>query len=99
MVKGFTYRGESFEWDDAKAVANETKHGVSFREAVQVLQDPNAWFVDASDNDEDRDGIIGYTEVGKLLFVVAVERDEAVRLISARKVTNRERKIYEAQRN
>ena len=36
--------GLSFEWDPRKAVANEKKHGVAFKEAATVFGDPLAWF-------------------------------------------------------
>ncbi len=34
----------TFEWDHDKDVANQRKHGVSFREASTVFGDPLAWF-------------------------------------------------------
>ena len=53
--------------------------------------------VDASRNDEARDAIVGMDKRWNLLFVVYVEvGDEAIRLVSARKATRRERIEYEA---
>lgn len=43
----FQRRGLSFEWDEAKAVANRWKHGVSFEEAATVFLDPLARLFDA----------------------------------------------------
>jgi uncharacterized protein len=52
--------------------------------------------VDASRNDEAREAVIGYDTTRRLLFVVHVEVEgEAVRIISARRATNEERRTYE----
>lgn len=52
--------------------------------------------VDASRNDEARDAVMGYDALGRLLFVVHIELDgPAVRIISARKATNEERRNHE----
>ncbi len=88
----------NFEWDEAKALANEQKHGVSFEEARTVFgdahalhksDDPHSW-------DEERFIIIGVSEARRVLTVVYVERiAETFRLISARVATRRERRTYE----
>lgn len=87
-----------FEWDEAKALANQRKHGVSFDEAETVFSDnlalhqydgPHSW-------NEERFIIIGKSARPRLLFVVYVERiEETFRLISARPATVRERRTYE----
>jgi uncharacterized DUF497 family protein len=52
--------------------------------------------VDASRNDEAREAVIGYDMMRWLLFVVHIEVEgEAIRIISARRATNEERRIYE----
>ena len=86
-----------FEWNAGKAITNFRKHGVSFEEAATVFADHFAiTFVDeAHSQTELREIIIGHSEVGRLLLVSFTERPEAVRLISARKVTRNERKTYE----
>jgi hypothetical protein len=92
----FQYGGLDFVWDVHKAAANNTKHGVRFEQACEVFLDPLLRIVDASVADEARDGVIGETEAGNLLFVVHVEReDEAIRIISARSATPMERSDYE----
>jgi uncharacterized DUF497 family protein len=87
----------TFEWDEAKAVANLAKHGVAFDEAKTVFDDP--LYVDFYDPehsvDEHRYIIIGESQQGRLLIVAYTERDEATRLISARDVTSTEREVYE----
>ena len=87
----------SFEWDEAKAVSNLRKHGVSFDEAVSVFADPNALtFADTDHSErEDRSRTYGLSSRGRLLVVVHTERRNNVRLIGARKATKHEEAIYE----
>ena len=84
-----------FEWDDAKAALNLKKHGVDFRDAVRVFYDVNRieWYDSAHSDEEDRYNTIGM--VREVLFVVYTERRERTRIISARKATPRERRIYD----
>jgi uncharacterized protein len=87
-----------FEWDEAKALANERKHGVSFEEARTAFGDAHALhqYDGVHSWNEDRFIIIGMSERPRLLCVVYVERiEETFRLISARSATLRERRIYE----
>jgi uncharacterized protein len=87
----------NFEWDEQKAAANLSKHGVSFEEAKTVFGDP--LYVDFYDPDhsfdEQRYIIIGESRQGRLLVVSYTERDAAVRLISCRETTPAERTVYE----
>jgi uncharacterized DUF497 family protein len=80
-----------FEWDDGKATGNFNKHRVSFDEACTVFTDPLALIFD----DEWREIIIGYSAQRRLILVSFTERNDVVRLISARETTRRERKDYE----
>jgi uncharacterized DUF497 family protein len=86
-----------FEWDANKASTNLAKHGVSFREAVEVFYDPNAledYDVEHSSK-ESRFFIIGLSS-RRLLFVVYTEfKEDRVRIISARKANRAEREVYE----
>jgi uncharacterized protein len=86
-----------FEWDGGKAASNVKKHHVSFDEAVTVFYDPlAATFEDpAHSRDENRFITVGYSARGRLIVVCHGERGEAVRLISARRATPRERKRHE----
>ncbi len=85
------------EWDETKAAANLSKHGISFDEAQTVFHDP--LYVDFYDPDhsfeEHRYIILGESQQGRLLLVSYAERDNFVRLISAREMTRTEREIYE----
>jgi len=86
-----------FGWDAAKAKRNFRKHGVSFDEASSVFYDPLA--VTGADPDhsegEERAVTFGMSSEGRLLVVAHRERGDAVRIISARVATQRERQIYE----
>ncbi len=89
-----------FDWDDNKAEANITKHGVSFLEAASVFDDDlSITFPDPDHSvEEDRLIIIGHSDRGRLLFVSHTDRNNLPRIISAREVTRRERKVYENAR-
>jgi uncharacterized protein len=86
-----------YQWDDSKAALNLIKHGVSFDEAKSVFDDP--LYIDFFDPDhsigELRFIVLGQSLVGRLLFVSYTERDEAIRIISARLATPMERRAYE----
>ena len=86
-----------FDWDENKAAANLSKHGVSFEEAKTVFNDP--FYIDFYDPDhsyeEDRYIIVGESAQGRLLIVSYTERGDAMCLISARVVTRTEREVYE----
>jgi hypothetical protein len=87
----------NFEWDRSKANANKRKPGVSFDEAASVFFDPLA--VSGSDPDhsvgEFRYITFGYSTSGRLLTVVHTVRANSIRIISARRATRAERKLYE----
>ncbi|MEM9163946.1 MAG: BrnT family toxin [Cyanobacteria bacterium P01_F01_bin.4] len=86
-----------FEWNSDKALLNFEKHGVSFQEAATVFGDPlSVTFPDPEHSiEESRYIIIGESSIGTLLVVSNTDREERVRIISARKATRREREFYE----
>jgi uncharacterized DUF497 family protein len=86
-----------FTWDPAKAAANLKKHGVDFREAATVFDDPlSVTFPDDDHSTSERRFlIIGVSAPGRLLVASHTEERDTVRIISARLVTPRERKFYE----
>ena len=94
-----TYGEARFEWDDAKNLANQRKHGVSFEEAREVLGPGVVClerFDHAHSDAEERFVSIGPSRSG-LLVVVWTEPDEGIiRVISARWATKRERTRYYA---
>jgi len=89
--------GTTFVWNSKKAAANPGKHdGTTFEQAATVFFDPFFHLADAGSNDEVRDAIIGYDALSHLLFVVHVQiEDECIRIISARRATNEERRDHE----
>ena len=86
-----------FDWDDDKAEINIVRHGISFLEATSVFDDDlSITFLDPDHSiDEERLIIIGHSNRGRLLFVSHTDRNRRPRIISAREVTRRERKVYE----
>lgn len=86
-----------FEWDERKAATNVKKHGVSFHEAGTVFGDPMAiTFHDPEHSEsEHRFLTFGLSQSNRPLVVAHTDRDGKVRIISARVITKRERKIYE----
>jgi hypothetical protein len=86
-----------FEWDARKARANNRKHGVSFEEAKTVFSDPLGRITDDPRHSlsEQRYVLVGTSRRGRLLAIMFSERADNIRLISARRATNRERNAYE----
>ena len=84
-----------FEWDAHKARANLKKHGVDFSDAATVFDDPLAVTVADEEQEESRFLTMGSDAEGRLLVVVYAWRRDAIRIISAREATARERKQYE----
>jgi uncharacterized DUF497 family protein len=87
-----------FEWDENKNSSNIKKHGISFEEAKTVFYDENARLISDPDHsiEEERFIILGMSLNLKILIVVHTykEKDERIRIISARKATKNESKIY-----
>lgn len=86
-----------FEWDTAKAAANFTKHGASFEDAAQAFEDElSATFPDPDHSrGEYRYITYGLIADGRLLVVSHTERNDLIRIISARLATRKERQRYE----
>lgn len=89
---------EFFEWDDAKAARNIRLHGVDFEEAKTVFEDPFAITIPDEWHSEDelRSITLGRSLLEKVLLVVSTDRQERIRIISARKATADERSQYES---
>lgn len=86
-----------FEWDDNKEKINLSKHGIDFSTAALVFQDKNRieFYDEAHSEDEDRYITIGQINgVAIVVMVVYTERGDTIRLISARKATSQERRLY-----
>ena len=87
-----------FDWDRNKATKNLAKHKVSFEEAQSVFDDDFARLIPDPDHSENEERFIllGLSCSLKVLVVVHCYKDEEkiIRLISARKATKPESKIY-----
>ena len=86
-----------FTWDPTKAAENVAKHGVDFREAATVFDDPlSTTFPDADHSEgEQRFLILGMSALGRILVVSHTDSGDTIRIISARATTRRERRFYE----
>ncbi len=87
-----------FEWNTTKAKLNERKHGVSFDEAAEAFYDKNAVELldEINSNEEIRYQIVGNSNT-RLIFVAYTERNDRIRIISARKANARHIRIYNEQ--
>jgi len=87
-----------FEWDAGNARKSEEKHGVSASEAEQVFMNEPLVVVadDRHSTDEARFHALGRTDAGRLLHLTFTLRSEGtiLRVISARDMSRKERKIY-----
>ena len=87
-----------FNWDTNKNLSNIEKHGVPFKEAATVFLDPYATLMDDIEHSqyEERFNVIGISENLNLLMVCHCYRDDdnIIRIISARKATRSEEKLY-----
>ena len=86
-----------FIWDDNKDRQNKKKHGISFEVAVRVFLDDKRierFDEEHSTLDEERFNIIGRVENFLVLFVVITDRNDATRIISARKAEPDEECAY-----
>ena len=90
-----------FVWDEVKSRSNLGKHGLSFETGMLVFDDPlHVTRQDRVVDGEARWQAIGMVEGSVILFVahtVEDEVDELIRIISVRKTTAGERRVYEEQ--
>lgn len=86
-----------FEEDPLKALANAKKHGVTFQEAASAFGDAMSFTFPDPDHslEEERWLMFGMSHLGRVLAIIYTQRGTRYRIISARPVTRRERKIYE----
>jgi len=86
---------DNFEWDPQKARANWLKHGVVFSDSVAVLEDEHALTMEDDHPHEQRFITIGTDALGRLLVVVYTYRQDSIRIISARKATQSEKRYFQ----
>lgn len=88
-----------FEWDAVKAALNLDKHGITFEEAATVFSDEfSLTFPDPDSTGEERYLIFGASTANRILVVVHAEPGDIIRIISARRLTTKERRDYEQLR-
>jgi uncharacterized protein len=86
-----------FEWDPKKAESNLQKHQVGFDEAASIFDAPLfITFLDEEhSSSEERYTTIGLSNKNRMVIVAHTERNENIRIISARKATQNEEKFYQ----
>lgn len=87
-----------FEWDENKNQINIKKHGIDFAEAVYVFADPFALNIPDNEHfeDEERWILLGRSFQSTILLIVHTDREgDSIRIISVRKSTKNEQRIYE----
>ena len=85
------------EWDDAKDVLNQEKHGVSFLEARSLFESEVDYLeiFDSEHSDfEDRFIAIGPIERGLVVIIYTEREEDIIRIIGARWANNREQSLY-----
>lgn len=83
-----------FEFDETKSIVNAQKHGIDFRTAQDLWNDPDLLEINAKSEDEPRHLVIG--RIGeKHWSAVVTYREERVRIISVRRSRKREEELYE----
>ena len=89
----------SFQWNGNKAQTNLRKHKISFEEAKTIFEDPlSSTIADPLHSEyESRFVQIGMSSMNKILVVVFTDRNDSIRIISARKATKQEVKKYEKE--
>lgn len=86
-----------FEWDDNKEQKNIAKHGIDFGTAILVFGDDNRIEMYDAKHSLEEDRYITIGEINgyvMVLYVIYTERNDAIRIISARCATQREKEAY-----
>jgi len=86
-----------FEWDDAKDLSNQRKHGLSFAEARQLFES-GADYLEIFDVEhsefEDRFIAIGPIDRGLVVVIYTEREEDRIRIIGARLANKREQALY-----
>ena len=92
-------RDDDIEWDENKNVLNQKQHHISFEEAASIFSDPLELTIPDPEHSisEHRLVSLGQSLRHNLLVVSYTERAGRIRIISARKATKRERRMYEEE--
>ena len=88
-----------FEWDPEKDRANQAKHGVSFRQASELFSgsvDCLEIYDELHSIEEDRFIVVGPIQLGVIVVVYTEHKEDAIRILSARKATRKESNQFKA---
>ncbi len=87
---------KSFEWDEGNINKNWDKHRVHYLECEEIFfNEPIMTKVEKRGvSQEERVSALGVTNEGRFLFVVSTMRRGRIRVVSARDMNKKERKIY-----
>jgi hypothetical protein len=90
---------EGFEWDAGNIEKNWLKHNVHWQECEELFLDRSLKVIKDTKHSkaESRYGALGKTENDRLLYIVFIVRNKKIRIISARDMTNKERRTYEEE--
>ena len=89
---------QGFEWDEGNSGKNEQKHGVTDREAEEIFfNKPLVIGRSPKGKPEVRYAALGQTYGSRILAVVFTIRSKRLRVISARPMSRKERKLYEEE--
>ena len=84
-----------FEFDDKKSVSNKVKHGIDFKQAQKLWDDPDLIEIPVKTSDEPRFLVVGRI-AGKYWSGIITYRDDKIRIISVRRARKEEVNIYES---
>jgi uncharacterized DUF497 family protein len=86
-----------FEWDEGNRNKSWSRHGVAWWECEEVFfNQPLYVYPDRTHSTkESRWYVLGRTHIGRLLFIVFTVRNASLRIISARDMSTKERKVYD----
>jgi uncharacterized protein len=97
MAAGSVPEFEGFDWDESNVKKNRESHGATPQEAEQVFfnrplivaDDPN------HSQTERRYYVLGQTDEDRALFIAFTVREKLIRVVSARDMSRKERKVYQ----
>lgn len=85
-----------FEWDEEKERANLGKHGILFSKAARIFEDDNQFHRESHKSAEERWSVTGEIDE-KLWTVIYTRRGNNIRIISARRARDHEKKRYHSK--
>ncbi len=90
-----------FQWDEGNNQKNFLKHGVTQSECEEVFFNSPLLVADDKEHSQNeiRYYVLGQTDASRLLFVVFTVRGAALRVISARDMSSKEKRSYQSYEN